>query len=159
MTVRVGLGFDSHRFLAGRPLVLGGVTIPFELGLDGHSDADVLVHAVIDAVLGAAGRGNIGRLFPDTDAAYRGADSLALLEEVWRDLESDGHRVVNLDTVVLAERPRLSPYLGAMRERLAAALDISPDQVEVKPKTAEGLGFVGQGQGIAAMAVVAVERV
>jgi len=146
VTTRIGLGFDSHRFVKGRPLVLGGVKIPFEFGLDGHSDADALVHAIIDALLGATGRGNIGERFPDTDPAYAGADSCALLGEVWRELTADGWQVVNLDCVVIAESPRLGPHLAAMRSRLAELLGVTSAEVSVKPKTAEGLGFVGPGR-------------
>jgi 2-C-methyl-D-erythritol 2,4-cyclodiphosphate synthase len=170
VTTRIGLGFDSHRFVRGRPLVLGGVKIPFEFGLDGHSDADALVHAVIDALLGATGRGNIGERFPDTDPAYAGADSCALLGEVWRELAADGWRVVNLDCVVIAESPRLEPHLAAMRGRLAELLGLTPAEVSVKPKTAEGLGPIGPSRpdrrpdpreresGLAAMAVVLMNK-
>jgi 2-C-methyl-D-erythritol 2,4-cyclodiphosphate synthase len=154
MSERVGLGFDSHRFESGRPLVLGGTRLPFEMGLGGHSDGDILIHAVVDALLGATGRGNIGEWFPDTDAAHKGADSAILLGRVWRDLAAAGWRVVNLDCVVIAEQPRLGPHLGAMRERLAGLLECGPEVVSVKPKTAEGLGFVGQGEGMAALVVV-----
>ncbi len=157
--LRIGLGFDSHRFAPGRPLVLGGVRIPFELGLEGHSDADALAHAVIDALLGAAGRGNIGQRFPDTDPALRGVDSTGLLAEVWAELSRDGFRLVNLDVVLIAEKPRLGAYLGAMSEGLAGVLGAAPGDVSVKPKTAEGLGFIGEGLGLAAMAVVLLERI
>ncbi len=158
MTLRVGLGFDSHRFVAGRRLVLGGVRIPFELGLDGHSDADALTHAVIDALLGATGSGNIGGRFPDTDPAYRDADSLTLLGKVWTELAKDGYRVVNVDCVVITEKPRLSSHLGLMSQRLAAAIGADAGRVSVKPKTVEGLSPLGTGAGLAAMAVVLVER-
>ncbi|RJQ12042.1 MAG: 2-C-methyl-D-erythritol 2,4-cyclodiphosphate synthase [Bacillota bacterium] len=151
---RVGLGFDSHRYIAGRPLVLGGVKIPFLLGLDGHSDADALIHAVMDAVLGAAGRGNIGERFPDDDPAYEGADSASLLRAVWDELAADGYRVINLDCVVVAEKPRLNDHVAAMRRRLGEILGVSPARVNVKPKTAEGLGSYGRGEGLAATAVV-----
>lgn len=155
--MRIGLGYDSHRLVRGRPLVLGGVTIPWEMGLSGHSDADVLVHAVIDALLGAAGRDNIGERFPDTDPAYRNADSLALLGDVWRELRGDGYRLANLDCVILAERPRLTPHLAEMRRRISEVLGAPEWAVNVKPKTGEGIGAVGRGEGIAAMAVVLIE--
>lgn len=159
MGIRVGLGFDSHLFVAGRPLVLGGVRIPFELGLAGHSDADALTHAVIDALLGATGRGNIGERFPDSDPAYRDADSLSLLGEVWAELAKDGYRVVNVDCVLITEKPRLSPHLGLMSQRLAAAVGADAGRVSVKPKTTEGLGLVGRpGEGLAAMVVVLIDR-
>lgn len=164
MGIRIGLGFDSHRFVAGRPLVLGGVRIPYEFGLDGHSDSDALTHAIIDALLGAAGRGNIGERFPDTDPAYRDADSAGLLARVWAELARDGYRVVNLDCVVITDQPRLGPHLPAMAERLSAVLDLASDQVSVKPKTAEGLGWGSAGSGLepgapvlAAMAVALLE--
>jgi len=155
-TLRVGLGFDSHRFAWGRPLILGGVRIPFELGLSGHSDGDALTHAVIDALLGASGRGNIGERFPDTDPAWSGADSTVLLARVWDELARDGYRLVNVDAVVIAERPRLGPYLGPIRSRLAQVLETDPARISVKPKTAEGLGFIGEGRGLAAAAVVLI---
>ncbi len=151
--MRVGIGFDVHRLVEGRPLVLGGVTIPFEQGLLGHSDADVLTHAIMDALLGAAALGDLGQHFPDTDPAYAGADSLALLREVVRKVKDQGYRVANVDSVVAAERPRLVAHLPAMRERLAAALGCSPEAVSVKATTTEGLGFTGRGEGIAAQAV------
>jgi len=151
---RVGIGFDSHRFTRERPLVLGGVDIPVVEGLSGHSDADVLTHAVIDALLGASGRGNIGERFPDDDPAYAGADSLTLLEEVWRELSHDGYSVVNLDCVLITEKPRLAPYLAAIRARLASVLGTEDGAVSVKPKTAEGMGSLGRAEGMAVTAVV-----
>lgn len=157
-SMKVGFGFDSHRFAPGRALVLGGVNIPFELGLEGHSDADALAHAVIDALLGATGRGNIGERFPDTDPAYRDADSCDLLARVWRELAAEGYTVGNLDAVVVAERPRIGPHVPAMRRRLAEILGIGVDRVNVKPKTAEGLAFAGQGEGVAAMVTVLLNR-
>lgn len=157
VTTRIGLGFDSHRFVRGRPLVLGGVKIPFEFGLDGHSDADALVHAIIDALLGATGRGNIGERFPDTDPAYAGADSCTLLGEVWRELAADGWRVVNVDTVVVTSRPRLAPYVGPMRCRLGSTLGVAAERICVKPKTREGLPReIGLG-GVAAEAVILLD--
>ena len=155
--LRVGLGFDSHRFVDGRPLVLGGVTVPFDLGLAGHSDADALIHAVIDAMLGAAGAGNIGMHFPDTDPAYRDADSVKLLEHTVAILSERNVHVQNVDVVVIAEQPKLGPYVDAMCETVAAAVGIDPNRVSVKPKTAEQMGPIGVGEGLAAMAVVLVD--
>ncbi|MGQ9531561.1 MAG: 2-C-methyl-D-erythritol 2,4-cyclodiphosphate synthase [Desulfotomaculales bacterium] len=149
---RVGIGYDVHQLISGRPLVLGGVTIPHHVGLSGHSDADVLVHAVMDALLGAAGLGDIGRLFPDTDPRYRGANSLELLRRVGCLLAQQGWRVINVDAVVVAEEPRLAPYLSLMRERMARALDLDEGRVHVKATTTEGLGFTGQRKGMAAYA-------
>jgi 2-C-methyl-D-erythritol 2,4-cyclodiphosphate synthase len=152
--IRIGLGYDSHRLDPGRPLVVGGVRVPWEKGLAGHSDADVLVHAVIDALLGASGRGNIGERFPDTDPAHCGADSLELLAGVWRELSGAGYEIGNLDCVIQAEEPRLAPYLPEMRRRLSETLGAPLSSVNVKPKTAEGMGAVGRGEGMAALAVV-----
>ncbi len=152
----IGIGWDSHRLEAGRRLVLGGVDLPHEqgLGLAGHSDADVLAHAVTDALLGAAGRGDIGQRFPDTEARYRDADSMALLAEVVEDLHGRGLRVVHADTTVLMERPKLGPARDAMRARLAGALGVGVERVNVKASTGEGMGFVGRGEGVTALAVV-----
>jgi 2-C-methyl-D-erythritol 2,4-cyclodiphosphate synthase len=158
MTPRCGLGWDSHRFLAGRPLILGGVTFPdAELGLDGHSDADVLTHAVMDALLGAAGLDDIGVHFPDSDGAYEGADSIELLREVVATLAARGLTPVHVDTTVLMERPRVGPLRAAIRERLAGALGLDPAAVNVKASTGEGLGFIGRLEGAAALAVATVE--
>ena len=157
--MRIGHGYDVHKLVEGRKLILGGVDIPWEKGLLGHSDADVLVHAVMDALLGAACLGDIGHLFPDTDPAYAGADSLKLLEEVGRRLARAGYRVGNIDATVLAQRPKLAPHIVRMRENMAARLGISPDQVSVKATTEEGLGFTGAGQGIAAHAVCLLDTV
>jgi 2-C-methyl-D-erythritol 2,4-cyclodiphosphate synthase len=158
MTVRTGLGWDSHRFLAGRPLILGGVTFPgAELGLDGHSDADVLTHAVMDALLGAAGLDDIGVHFPDTDGAYEGADSIALLRTVVATLAERGLTLVHVDTTVLMERPKVGPHRTAMRECLAQALGLDVASVNVKASTGEGMGFVGRLEGVAALAVATVE--
>ena len=155
--IRVGLGYDSHRLVKGRPLVLGGVCIPWGKGLDGHSDADVLVHAVIDALLGAAGRENIGERFPDTDPAYLGADSMLRLGEVWGEIFQAGYRLGNLDCVILAEEPRLAPYLPEMRRRLSEVLGTPESTVSVKPKTGEAVGAVGRGETMAALAVVLLQ--
>lgn len=155
--MRIGHGYDVHRLVEGRRLVLGGVEIPFEKGLLGHSDADVLTHAVMDALLGAAALGDIGNLFPDNDPAYEGADSLGLLRQVMGVLGENGYAVGNIDATVLAQRPKLAPYIPAMRERLAVAMGIAPGQVSVKATTEEGLGFTGAGEGIAAHAVALLE--
>ena len=151
--MRIGHGYDVHRLTEGRKLILGGVEIPFEKGLLGHSDADVLTHAVMDALLGAAALGDIGRLFPDSDPAYAGADSLLLLRRVADVLAEHGYAVGNVDATVLAQRPKLAPHIPEMRERLAAAMGVEPGRVSVKATTEEGLGFTGAGEGIAAHAV------
>ena len=156
--MRIGHGYDVHRLTEGRRLILGGVEIPFEKGLLGHSDADVLAHAVMDALLGAAALGDIGTLFPDSDPAYEGADSLALLGRVARILEENGYKVGNVDATVLAQRPKLAPHIPLMRERLAAAMGIGPEQVSVKATTEEGLGFTGAGEGMAAHAVALIKE-
>lgn len=155
--MRIGHGYDVHRLVTGRKLILGGVEVPYEKGLLGHSDADVLVHAVMDALLGAAALGDIGKLFPDSDPAYEGADSLLLLRRVIETLTEHGCTVGNVDATVLAQRPKLAPHIPAMRENLAAAMGIAPDRVSVKATTEEGLGFTGAGEGIAAHAVVLIE--
>jgi len=151
-----GIGYDCHRFAAGRRLVLGGVEVPHERGLEGHSDADVLTHAVIDALLGAAGLGDIGEHFPDTDERYRGADSMELLETVLMTVITAGFEVVNVDCTVVAETPRLGPHRQAIRERLALALNMPLTRVNVKATTGEGMGFVGRGEGVAALAVASL---
>ncbi len=153
-----GLGWDSHRLVAGRPLIIGGVTIPYERGLDGHSDADVLAHAIVDALLGAAGLGDIGEHFPDTDARWAGADSLELLRAVAGLVAERGHAVAHVDSTVVMERPKLGPHKAAIRASLAAALGIAEAQVNVKASTGEGMGFVGRGEGVAALAVVTLAR-
>ena len=157
--MRIGHGYDVHRLVEGRSLILGGVRIPFEKGLDGHSDADVLTHAVMDALLGAAAMGDIGKLFPDTDDRYLGADSIALLREVDRRLTETGYRLGNLDVTVIAQRPKLAPYINQMRQTLAAALRTELQNVSVKATTEEHLGFTGSGEGIAAHAVCLLEPV
>ena len=156
--MRIGHGYDVHRLVEGRPLVLGGVTVPWKLGLLGHSDADVLTHAVMDALLGAAGLGDIGRLFPDTDPAYAGADSLVLLDAVMERLRAAGYRVGNVDATVLAQRPKLAPHIPAMRDNLARRMGVTPDRVNVKATTEEKLGFTGAGEGMAAHAVCLLEE-
>ena len=155
--MRIGHGYDVHRLVPGRALILGGATIPYEKGLDGHSDADVLVHAVMDALLGAAAMGDIGKLFPDNDDRYLGADSIALLREVDRRLTETGYRLGNLDVTVIAQRPKLAPYINQMRQNLAAALRTELQNVSVKATTEEHLGFTGSGEGIAAHAVCLLE--
>ena len=156
--MRIGHGYDVHRLVPGRKLILGGVDIPYERGLLGHSDADVLTHAVMDALCGAAGLGDIGELFPDTDPAYKGISSLKLLGEVGRLLRERGFAVVNLDATLLAQAPKVAPYKAQMAENIAAALGIEADRVNVKATTEEGLGFTGDGSGMAAHAVALVER-
>lgn len=153
--IRVGLGYDSHRLVAGRPLVLGGVTIPFERGLDGHSDADAVAHALTDAMLGAAGLGDIGTHFPPTDPAWKGADSIRLLRLAHEAVLAAGARLVQADVTVIAEAPRIGPHVAAMVARLAEATGGA--RVGIKGKTNEGMGFIGRGEGIAALAVALVE--
>jgi 2-C-methyl-D-erythritol 2,4-cyclodiphosphate synthase len=155
--VRTGLGIDTHAFAAGRPLILGGVDIPHEDGLAGHSDADVLTHAVIDALLGAAALGDIGQHFPDTDPRFKDADSLGLLRAVVVHLGEKGFAIGNVDATVVLERPKLAPYRDAIRASLAAALGLPEDAVNVKATTGEGMGFVGRGEGAAAMAIATLE--
>lgn len=154
--IRVGTGYDVHAFAEGRPLVLGGVTIPHERGLQGHSDADVLSHAVGDAMLGAAGLGDIGIHFPDDDARYRGISSLVLLQRIVDALGESGYTVTNVDATVVAERPKLSPYVQQMRSRIGEALGLQEDRVSIKATTSEKLGFTGREEGIAAHAVVLI---
>jgi len=158
MTVfRSGLGFDLHPLVEGRPLVLGGVTVPAALGLGGHSDADVLTHAVCEALLGSLALGDLGRLFPDTDPRYKGISSLDLLRSVMDLMTSKGARVVNVDVTVICQAPRLAPFLPEMATRLAASMGLSPDRVSVKAKSPEHLGLLGREEGIASLAVVSVE--
>jgi 2-C-methyl-D-erythritol 2,4-cyclodiphosphate synthase len=156
--VRIGQGFDSHALAEGRKLVIGGVSIPYERGLVGHSDADVLLHAVCDALIGAAALGDIGKHFPDTDPRYAGIDSRELLREVQALLRAQGYRVLNIDSTVIAQAPKLAPYIFAMRANIAADLDMDAADVSVKAKTAEKLGALGRGEGIAAQAVVLIDK-
>ena len=158
MSSRSGIGYDSHRFAEGRRLVLGGVEIPGERGLSGHSDADVLTHALIDALLGAAGLGDIGQHFPDTDERYRDADSLELLREVCSFLDEHGWSIRHLDASVICDAPKLSPHRDEMRSRLASIVGLKVLEVNVKFTTNEGLGFIGRGEGMAALAIATVER-
>ncbi len=155
--MRIGQGFDIHALTEGRKLIVGGVTIPYERGLLGHSDADVLLHAICDALIGAAALGDIGKHFPDTDPRYAGIDSRKLLREVVLFLQSRGYRVVNVDSTVIAQAPKLAPYILAMRENIAADLGIAVDDVNVKAKTAERMGAVGRGEGMIAEAVVLIQ--
>jgi 2-C-methyl-D-erythritol 2,4-cyclodiphosphate synthase len=158
MDIRVGQGYDVHALVAGRPLILGGVTIPFERGLAGHSDADALLHAITDAILGAAALGDIGRMFPDTDGRWKGADSRVLLRGALAAVHAAGWRVGNVDCTVIAQAPRVSPHVAAMCANIAADLEIAPDCVNVKGKTTERLGFEGRSEGIAAEAVALLIR-
>ena len=155
--MRIGQGYDVHRLVEGRKLILGGVEIEYDKGLLGHSAADVLVHAIMDALLGAAALGDIGKLFPDSDPAYEGADSLALLREVGKRLRAEGFEIGNLDSTVIAQAPKLAPHIQRMRANIAAALDVDVARVSVKATTEERLGFTGSGQGIAAQAVALIE--
>jgi 2-C-methyl-D-erythritol 2,4-cyclodiphosphate synthase len=148
-----GVGYDCHRLVPGRKLILGGVEIPHERGLEGHSDADVLVHAIIDALLGGAGLGDIGEHFPDTDESYRDADSLTLLETVVITVIATGLEIVNVDSTIIIERPKIGPHKQAIRESLARALSLAPARVNIKATTGEGIGFVGRAEGVAALAV------
>lgn len=150
---RIGLGYDVHAFAAGRKLIIGGVHIPYELGLDGHSDADVLVHAIMDALLGALREGDIGKLFPDTDPAYEGADSIKLLQEVGAFVRAKGFSIDDIDSVVMMQAPKMSPYREQMRTNIARALDIPVESVGVKATTTEHLGYEGRGEGVSAQAV------
>lgn len=156
MRFRIGFGNDVHRLVRGRPLVLGGVPIEADFGLEGHSDADVLTHAVMDAVLGAVGKGDIGRHFPDTDPSFKDARSLELLRRVEEIMRGEGFRLNNLDATVVAQRPRLAPHIPEMEKRLAAALGASPERVNVKATTTEGLGYCGRGEGMEAFAVASL---
>jgi 2-C-methyl-D-erythritol 2,4-cyclodiphosphate synthase len=155
--IRTGIGYDSHRLAEGRPLILGGVQIPHELGLAGHSDADVLTHAVIDALLGAAGLGDIGQHFPDTDQRWKDADSIALLEQVMSMVRDVGLQLGNVDSTVIIEKPKLAPHREKIRASLARGLGVEPPYVNVKASTGEGIGFVGRGEGVAALAVATLE--
>ena len=155
--MRVGIGYDSHAFVSGRPLILGGQTIPSDRGLSGHSDADVVAHALTDAILGAAGAGNIGALFPDDDPQWRDADSIALLQMAYRVVRDRGLIFNQADITVILERPKLAPHVGAMTDALSAALDCEPGAVSIKGKTNEGMGFIGRGEGVAVIAVATLE--
>lgn len=152
--IRIGQGFDVHQFEEGRPLIIGGITIPYEKGLTGHSDADVLLHTVTDAALGAIGEGDIGRHFPDTDEAFKDADSAILLQKVWDIVESKGYRLGNVDCTIMAQRPKMAPHIETIRARIAELLKADVARVNVKATTTEKLGFVGREEGIASMATI-----
>ena len=155
---RIGFGYDVHRLVEGRPLMLGGVEIPYPFGLEGHSDADVLTHAVIDAIIGALGAGDIGQHFPDTDPKYKGVSSISMLRTVMDLIKDDGYRLNNLDTTITAQAPRLAPHLSNMRGKLAEALESSIGQINIKATTSEGLGFCGRREGMEAFAVVSLVK-
>ncbi len=157
--MRIGHGYDVHRLVEGRKLIIGGVDIPWEKGLLGHSDADVLLHAIADAILGAIGEGDIGRHFPDTDPAYKGADSLKLLAQVMELAAGEGYRLGNLDATIIAQQPKMAPHIQSMRENIAKVLHADVSRVNVKATTEEGLGFSGAGEGIAAHAVLLMEKI
>lgn len=156
--MRVGHGYDVHRLKAGRKLVIGGVEVPHTTGLDGHSDADVLLHAIMDALLGAAAMGDIGKLFPDTDDAYLDVDSTVLLQEVYHKIDAAGYQICNIDSTIIAQRPKLAPFIPKMKVRIAEVLCLEPEQVNVKATTEEHLGFTGAEEGIAAHAVCLIEK-
>lgn len=157
--MRIGHGYDVHKLVEGRPLILGGVKIPYERGLLGHSDADVLLHSVMDALLGAAGLGDIGRHFPDTDPAYKGADSMELLKAVGKKIAARGYRVGNVDVTMIAQRPKLKDYIGVMEANISEALGVSRDRINVKATTEEHLGFTGEGLGMSCHAVCILEEI
>ncbi|WP_088811015.1 MULTISPECIES: 2-C-methyl-D-erythritol 2,4-cyclodiphosphate synthase [unclassified Listeria] len=156
--IRIGQGYDVHQLVAGRKLIIGGIEIPYEKGLLGHSDADVLLHTVTDAIIGAVARRDIGHFFPDTDMAYKDADSAELLLKVWQEVKAEGYKLSNLDCTIIAEKPKMAPYVDAMKIRIAELLDASPSEVNVKATTTEKLGFTGRGEGIASLAVVLLEK-
>ncbi len=158
IVMRVGIGYDVHRLVEGRPLILGGIEIPYHKGLLGHSDADVLLHAVMDALLGAIGKGDIGKHFPDHDLQYLGISSLLLLEKVMEVVKSQGFKVVNMDSVVMVQKPKLAPYIAKMVQNIASILEVEPSAVNIKATTTEGLGCIGRGEGIAAQAAALVEK-
>ena len=155
--MRIGHGYDVHKLVEGRKLIMGGVEIPYEKGLLGHSDADVLLHAISDALLGAAALGDIGKLFPDTDPQFKGADSLVLMAEVYRQIKEKGYKVVNVDATIIAQRPKMRPHIDAMRSNIAKTLGVDIDCINVKATTEEGMGFTGEGMGISAHAVCLID--
>jgi 2-C-methyl-D-erythritol 2,4-cyclodiphosphate synthase len=157
--LRVGQGYDVHQLVAGRPLIIGGVHIPYEKGLLGHSDADVLLHAVTDACLGAVGLGDIGSYFPDNDDAYKNANSAVLLKNVWEMIKDKGYLLVNIDATIIAQKPKMAPYIELMKTNIAAILEAEREQINVKATTTEKLGFTGREEGIASLAVVLLEKV
>jgi 2-C-methyl-D-erythritol 2,4-cyclodiphosphate synthase len=155
---RIGIGFDAHRLAKGRPLIIGGLKIPYDLGLLGHSDADVLIHAIIDALLGALAMGDIGMHFPDNDPAYKDIDSMTMLENVMEWVKREGYRINNLDNTIVAEMPKLTPHIPGMRERLSSVLKIRTSQINIKATTTEGMGFCGRGEGISAISIVSLVK-
>jgi len=155
---RIGFGYDAHRLVKGRPLILGGVRIPYELGLEGHSDADVLIHSLMDAILGALGKGDIGMHFPDSDPSYKGIDSALLLKKVMELADHDGYAINNADNTIVAQRPKLMPHMQNMKERLSQVLDLPLERINIKATTTEGMGFCGRGEGIAAYSVVSLVK-
>lgn len=157
--LRVGQGYDVHQLVTGRPLIIGGVHIPYEKGLLGHSDADVLLHAVTDACLGAVGLGDIGSYFPDNDDAYKNADSSILLKHVWEMIKGKGYQLVNIDATIIAQKPKMAPYIELMKTKIASVLEAEREQINVKATTTEKLGFTGREEGIASLAVVLLEKV
>ena len=157
--MRIGHGYDVHKLVEGRRLIMGGVEIPYEKGLLGHSDADVLLHAISDALLGAAALGDIGKLFPDTDPQFKGADSLVLMKEVYRNIKDMGYRVVNVDATIIAQRPKMRGYIDSMRENIAKVLECDIRDINVKATTEEGMGFTGEGMGISAHAVCLIDSI
>ncbi|WP_432404604.1 2-C-methyl-D-erythritol 2,4-cyclodiphosphate synthase [Wukongibacter sp. M2B1] len=157
--MRVGIGYDVHKLVEGRKLIIGGVDIPYEKGLLGHSDADVLLHAIKDAMLGAVALGDIGKHFPDSDERYKGASSIKLLIEVNSKLKEKGYKVNNIDVVIIAQKPKMAPYIESMRANIANALNVDIDEINVKATTTEGLGFTGTGEGIASQAIVSVDKI
>ena len=154
MMIRIGQGFDVHEFAEGRPLIIGGITIPHSKGLIGHSDADVLLHTVTDAALGAIGKGDIGHHFPDTDEAFKDADSAILLQKVWALVEEEGYQLGNIDCTIMAQQPKMAPHIEEIKNRVAALLNAKPEQVNIKATTTEKLGFVGREEGIATLAAI-----
>ncbi|MCB0310609.1 MAG: 2-C-methyl-D-erythritol 2,4-cyclodiphosphate synthase [Bdellovibrionales bacterium] len=157
--LRIGQGIDVHSFGGAGPIMLGGVVIECEVGLTGHSDADVLLHAIVDALLGACGKPDIGARYPDTDPRLKGADSLVFLEEVWKEIESSGWEIVNIDCTILAQKPKIAPHVGAIKNRISAVLNVDPEQIGIKATTTETLGFVGREEGIVASCVALIKKV
>jgi len=156
--MRIGLGYDVHKLVENRPLIIGGIHIPYKKGLLGHSDADVLIHAMMDALLGALALGDIGKYFPDTSEAYKNADSMWLLENVYKQIKAKGYKVGNIDATIIAQAPKISPYILSMREKVAKILAVSLNQISIKATTEEGLGFTGLGEGISAQAICLLEK-
>lgn len=156
---RIGQGFDVHQLVEGRPLIIGGIEIPYEKGLLGHSDADVLLHTITDACLGAIGEGDIGKHFPDTDPAFKDADSAKLLQYIWNMIKEKGYELVNADCTIIAQKPKMAPYIEQMKLRIAELLECTPEQINVKATTTEKLGFTGRGEGIASQAVVLLQKI